>query len=74
MQNPDYYPVPLEFNGFRFVDQELVRSVGSGFKAIQERPSKLTDVNNSWHVWGTGRMAWYALSLSLSDKLFTRRN
>uniref|UniRef100_A0A0B7KLU2 Cytochrome P450 n=2 Tax=Bionectria ochroleuca TaxID=29856 RepID=A0A0B7KLU2_BIOOC len=40
MQDPEYYPNPLRFNGFRFPN-----------------PSKLTDVGNTFHVWGTGRMA-----------------
>lgn len=61
MQNPEHYPEPLEFNGFRFVDRELIENPAhSAFKFPQaDGPSSLTDVNGSWHVWGTGRMAWY---------------
>ena len=60
MQNPDHYPQPLEFKGFRFVDPELLNNANfPSFKFPQPQgPSKLTDVNGSWHVWGTGRMAW----------------
>ena len=64
MQNPEHYPKPLEFNGFRFVEQSILeQTAGATFdQVLQEEPSKLTDTydkNNSWHVWGTGRMAWY---------------
>ena len=64
MQNPDHYPKPMEFNGFRFVEQGLLeQAAGAAFdQVLQEQPSKLTDTydkNNTWHVWGTGRMAWY---------------
>ena len=65
MQNPQNYPKSLEFNGFRFVEADLLEQAASKAftQTLQELPSKLTDVNdknNSWHVWGTGRMAWYA--------------
>jgi len=65
MQNPEHYPEPLKFNGFRFADPEILKKAadaGFGRKTMQKCPSKLTDVNDrdcSWHVWGTGRMAWY---------------
>ncbi|MCJ1352523.1 MAG: hypothetical protein MMC33_002507 [Icmadophila ericetorum] len=60
MQNPEYYPEPLEFNGFRFADPALLdNATKPTFKFPQlDGLSKLTDVNGSWHVWGTGRMAW----------------
>ena len=60
MQNPEYYPEPLEFNGFRFADPALLdNATKPTFKFSQlDGLSKLTDVNGSWHVWGTGRMAW----------------
>ncbi|KAL8906168.1 MAG: hypothetical protein Q9207_002201 [Kuettlingeria erythrocarpa] len=62
MQDPVHYPDPLKFNGFRFVDPQIYEhGAPPAFSATtQKRPSKLTDVKdegNSWHVWGTGRMA-----------------
>lgn len=63
MQNPKDYPEPLAFNGFRFVDPEVLENATGEFKSLQPKPSKLVDVDNSWHVWGTGRMAWYVISL-----------
>ncbi|KAK2745535.1 hypothetical protein FQN57_003660 [Myotisia sp. PD_48] len=57
MMNPDYYPDAQEFNGFRFADPKLLSDLNQKFKSPQPEPSKLSDVNNSWHVWGTGRMA-----------------
>jgi cytochrome P450 len=59
MTSPEYYPQATEFNGFRFADTTAIdTSVSEKFGFIQPNPSKLTDVNDSWHVWGTGRMAW----------------
>ncbi|KAI0023353.1 hypothetical protein F4780DRAFT_77300 [Xylariomycetidae sp. FL0641] len=66
MQGPDHYPEPSRFNGFRFVDTRAVKLEGS-FGISQPRPSKLTDVDSTWHVWGTGRMAcpgrYYAVAV-----------
>lgn len=58
MQSPVYYPNPLEFHGFRFVNKDIIEKLGTGFKTPQHQPSKFTDVDNSFHVWGTGRMSW----------------
>lgn len=59
MRDPDHYPKPLQFRGFRFVDEKVLESAGLlRFKSLQPSPSTLTDVGGSWHVWGTGRMAW----------------
>jgi len=57
MQAPEHYPSALEFNGFRFAQRELAAQEGD-FTVFQPKPSKLTDVGGSFHVWGTGRMAW----------------
>ncbi|CAG9998323.1 unnamed protein product [Clonostachys byssicola] len=57
MQNPEFYPSPLEFNGFRFADPNILGDAGDAFKYKQPKPSKLTDCDNTFHVWGTGRMA-----------------
>ncbi|KAF2116757.1 cytochrome P450 [Lophiotrema nucula] len=50
-----YYPSPHEFSGFRFVDPAQLPDGQQ--KPSQERPSKLTDVDHSFLMWGTGRMA-----------------
>ncbi|KAL7621976.1 hypothetical protein AAE478_007477 [Parahypoxylon ruwenzoriense] len=55
MQSPEFYLEPLQFNGFRFADPDLVSGLGK-FKTLQPKPSKLTDADNTFHVWGTGRM------------------
>lgn len=57
MQDPEFYPDPLEFNGFRFAKPDDVAAAGS-FKRLQPKPTNLTDVDNTFHMWGTGRMAW----------------
>jgi cytochrome P450 len=57
MQDPKYYPSPLQFNGFRFVEPSLLNDKDGKFEVSQPTPSKLTDVDNTYHVWGTGRMA-----------------
>ncbi|KAH7311269.1 cytochrome P450 [Stachybotrys elegans] len=58
--SPDYYTSPTEFSGFRFVepsplDHDSVTKVASTIK--QPKPSKLTDVDHSFLMWGIGRMA-----------------
>ncbi|KAI2466919.1 cytochrome P450 [Annulohypoxylon bovei var. microspora] len=59
MKDAIYYPEPLEFNGFRFASATDIKEVSSEymFKFVQPSPSKLADVDNTWHVWGTGRMS-----------------
>ncbi|KAI0502862.1 cytochrome P450 [Xylaria bambusicola] len=56
MQHAELYPEALAFNGFRFVDESCVDIKPGIFKVLQPQPSKLTDADNTWHVWGTGRM------------------
>lgn len=58
MSDPESYPEPLTFNGFRFVNPAMLGIIGGDFKALQAKSSNLTDVDSNWHVWGTGRMAW----------------
>lgn len=67
MMNPKFYPAPQDFNGFRFASPEAVieATTTSPFKVPQPKPSKLTDADDTFHVWGTGRMAWYVLSVIL---------
>jgi hypothetical protein len=63
MTNPAHYPEALQFSGFRFADPNVVKSLSGNTtdkldRVMQEKPSKLTDVDMTYHVWGTGRMAW----------------
>ncbi|KAJ0418881.1 cytochrome P450 [Aspergillus carlsbadensis] len=60
MQSEALYPAPLEFHGFRFVDQTHVRlktpESAAGFQIAQEKPSALCSADETWLVWGVGRM------------------
>ncbi|KAL3462038.1 cytochrome P450 [Aspergillus heterothallicus] len=68
MQSEALYPSPLEFHGFRFIDPAVApnaymnsiekdcKARSALFKVAQPTPSGLCDADNSWHVWGTGRM------------------
>lgn len=58
MQNPKFYLDPLAFNRFRFASRDILDDAKGKFKFIQPNPSKLTDIDNTFHVWGTGRMTW----------------
>ncbi|CAH0025296.1 unnamed protein product, partial [Clonostachys rhizophaga] len=57
MQDPEFYPEPLRFNGFRFADPQLVPQLLAENYPMQPKPTRLCDVDNTFHVWGTGRMA-----------------
>lgn len=71
MQSAEYYPSPLEFNGFRFARPEDLALNNSrpanNFDFSQPEPSKLVEVSQAWHVWGMGRMAcpgrYYAVAI-----------
>ncbi|KAI0490488.1 cytochrome P450 [Xylaria cf. heliscus] len=54
-----YYPSPETFSGFRFVDPAILSDTQEypTPPAMQTKPSKLTDVDHSFLMWGTGRMA-----------------
>ncbi|KAI1158001.1 cytochrome P450 [Nemania serpens] len=54
-----YYPSPETFSGFRFVEPASLPSSHAGATTAvkQPKPSKLTDVDYSFLMWGTGRMA-----------------
>lgn len=65
--SPEYYPSPSSFSGFRFVDPAVLSTSGDHEKPAsvapapgvqQHKPSTLTDVDHTWLMWGTGRMAW----------------
>lgn len=51
----EHYPRPEEFSGFRFVDPAELPGASA---PTQPKPSKLTDVDYTFLMWGTGRMAW----------------
>ena len=64
MTNEKFYPEPNKFRPFRFVEPEqLPADLPENSRPAQpNKASIFTDVNladGSWHVWGTGRMAWY---------------
>lgn len=65
--SPEHYPSPTSFSGFRFVnptllptsvDTEKPATMASAPVVQQLESSKLTDVDHTWLMWGTGRMAW----------------
>lgn len=58
--DPTHYPEPTTFNGFRFVDPEILEKalVDRDSSSSQSEPSDLTEVSSKWQFWGTGRMAW----------------
>ncbi|KAF7506029.1 hypothetical protein GJ744_012276 [Endocarpon pusillum] len=56
MHSENHYPEPLEFHGFRFADKKFVNHVLDRGISQPNGPSKLTDVDETWHVWGIGRI------------------
>ncbi|KAI2622660.1 cytochrome P450 [Hypomontagnella submonticulosa] len=54
MRSEQHYPAASEFNGFRFVDPERLKQVNNdgSFHLAQPKPSKLTDVDNSFLIPG----------------------
>lgn len=66
MQNPAFYPAPQQFSGFRFAPQEALDKLGPTSLADaprQRAPSKMTDIDENWHVFGAGKISWYVMSL-----------
>lgn len=61
-RNPEDYPDPLRFNGFRFVDPKLLLEYDAAYYDQNHPqascPSKFTDAGGSWQMLGTGRMMW----------------
>ncbi|KAK6063444.1 cytochrome p450 [Seiridium cupressi] len=55
----EYYPSPQEFSGFRFVDPKILLEMDgiTPSAAMQSKPTKITDADYSFLMWGTGRMA-----------------
>lgn len=62
----EHYPDPMKFNGFRFVDPEILEKATAerDVPSSQAEPSPFTEVSSKWQFWGTGRMAWYVCSIS----------
>lgn len=77
-KSADYYPSPDQFSGFRFVDTAYLPDAQEGLphsmRPQQPNPSKLTDVDHSFLMWGIGRMAWYVNKWdpSMFDSLLTQ--
>ena len=68
MHSENHYPEPMEFHGFRFAEKKFVNHVLDRGVSQPNGPSKLTDVDDTWHVWGIGRITW-CVDLDLSDNL-----
>ena len=61
MQNPEAYPQPQRFSGFRFAPQEAIDGIGSADaddSPRQPKPSRLIDVDDAFYMWGSGRQTW----------------
>lgn len=56
LRDASKYPQPEVFDAFRFVDPT---KLGRDHSVQPEGPSKFTDVSETWHVWGTGKLTWY---------------
>ena len=68
MQSAKHYPDPLRSSGSLFADPTVLD--GSVRRTLVARPqqetsSTLTDVNESWHIGGTERRAWYVRNLMI---------
>ncbi|KAI3324417.1 cytochrome P450 [Xylariaceae sp. AK1471] len=57
--DPNKYPDPFTFNGFRFASPEVLEkaTLMKDSTSSQAKPSELTEVSSEWQFWGTGRMA-----------------
>ncbi|KAI4865980.1 cytochrome P450 [Hypoxylon rubiginosum] len=53
LRDASKYPQPEVFDAFRFVDPT---KLGRDHSVQPEGPSKFTDVSETWHVWGTGKL------------------
>ncbi|KAI1657940.1 cytochrome P450 [Daldinia decipiens] len=53
LQDASKYPQPEVFDGFRFASPKLT---GREHSRQPEGPSNFTDVSETWHVWGTGKL------------------
>ncbi|KAK4224545.1 cytochrome P450 [Podospora fimiseda] len=56
---PEYYPSPNQFNGFRFAPKEVLDSLENKTNSspLQAQPSKLTDIDATWLMFGIGRQS-----------------
>lgn len=59
MQDEKWYPDARTFSGFRFVSDEVLASLGGGNGGPkQPSPARLVDVDDTFHMWGSGRQTW----------------
>ena len=60
MRDPNYYAYPMTFDGFRFArnGNEKVS------ESEKDKPSRFTDVDHSYPIWGAGKLAWFVISLN----------
>ena len=64
MRDPKHYAHPMAFEGFRFA-----RNRHEGFSDTdKDRPSRFTDVNHSFPIWGAGKLAWFVISLLILEE------
>ena len=64
MRDPKHYAHPMAFNGFRFA-----RNRHEGFSDNdKDKPSKFTDVDHSFPIWGAGKLAWFVISLLILEE------
>jgi len=66
MGSSKYCPFPEQFSGFRFAPQEVVDALhveNACGGARQPTPSRLTDVEPGFMMFGTGRHLWYVFLL-----------
>ncbi|KAL1983251.1 hypothetical protein VTN96DRAFT_349 [Rasamsonia emersonii] len=72
MRDPDHYPKPLQFRGFRFVDEKVLESAGLlRFKSLQPSPSTLTD-NYDCHLVDKDAPRWFVWRSSMLPMEKTR--
>ena len=53
LRDSSLYPCPDKFDGFRFADPSHIERIAV---TQPEGPSKFTDINEKWQVWGTGKI------------------
>lgn len=55
------FPSFQQFSDLRFAGPAVVQRAAEGkfMPVMQEKRTKLTDADMTYHVWDTGRMAWY---------------
>ena len=54
------FPSPNEFHGFRFACASPLVTPALNLLVQPEGPSIYMEPSDTWHLWGTGKMTWYA--------------